>query len=180
MFRKIFAHVIIHAYRYIVGRFRRSVISSQTLMATLLGHSGSIFTTMSYSNVVINYMMDVRNFEPDHVLLLQKLTDELHLLRQEFTDLKRRTVAPVEIEEVSTQFGIDSYDSETNDPRENYWIFPRVNEAGHAFYTYVHRHNRGRYQGDTIKKQTLSRDLIMNNYKAKLQSIGLKVTADPS
>jgi hypothetical protein len=176
--RKIYAHVITHPYRDIVGRFRGSVISFQTLMATLLGHTGSVFTTMSYSNVVINYVMDVRNFEPDHVLLLQKVTDELHLLRQEFIDLKRRTVAPIEIEEVSTQFGIDSYDSETNDPRENYEIFSRVDDDGHAFYTYVHRHTRGRYKGDTIKKQTMSRDLIMNNYKAKLHSIGIKEIFD--
>lgn len=176
LFRKIYVHLATHAYRDIVSRHRGSVISNQTLMATLLGHSGSIFTTMSYSNIVITYTMDPENFKPDHVLQLQKVTDQLHFLQTQFDELKRRTVDPVEIEEKSEFLGIESYDSETNDKRENYAIFSRVNDIGVQYYTYVHRHNRDRYQGDNVRKKTMNRDLIMNNYKAKLVSLGLKIT----
>lgn len=175
LFRKIYVHLAIHAYRDIVSRYRGSVISNQTLMAALLGHSGSIFTTMSYSNVVITYAMDPKNFEPDHVLQLQKVTDRLHLMEQKFADLERRTVAPLPVAEVDSHFGINSYDSPVNDPRENYAIFTRFHDDGSTYYTYVHKHGRDRYSGDTIRKKTTARDIIMNNYKEKLLSLGIKV-----
>ena len=178
LFRKFYVRIAVHAYRDIVSRYRGSVISDQTLMAALLGHSGSIFTTMSYSNVVITYSMDAKNFEPDHVLQLQRVVDRLHLMEQKFLDLERRTVAPLPVAEVSSHLGINSYDSPVNDARENYEIFSRVSDDGTVYYTYVHKHDGGRYQGETVKQKTRSRDIIMNNYKAKLESLGLKVNTD--